>query len=138
MSNTITYTDELVTMICWCGTHHAVPETLYRHQRRCHDDGRSVPDIYCPLGHTHVPAGKGKAELERERRERAERALANRDEDLRAERASHAATKGALTKARKRATAGVCPCCHRSFVNVRRHIETCHPGELEHATRSLP
>lgn len=131
---TMTYTGELTVVMCWCGMTYAVPSGLRAYQRRCHDNGERVPDIYCPLGHACVPAGKGAAQLEREKREQLERRLANRDEDLRAERASHAATKGQLTKARKRADRGVCAHCNRSFVNVARHVATCHPDQLETTT----
>ena len=128
MSRTVEFTDTLIVVTCWCGMNHAVPEALRDYQLRSHKNGKSVT-IFCPLGHGHSPSGKGEAQVEREKRERLERLLANRDEDLRAERASHTTTKGQLTKARKRAVAGVCPCCNRSFVNMRRHIETKHPGE---------
>jgi len=40
------------------------------------------------------------------------------------------ATKGQLTKARKRADRGVCQHCHRSFVDVARHVATKHPSVL--------
>jgi hypothetical protein len=35
--------------------------------------------------------------------------------------------KGKHTQLKKRVANGVCPCCHRSFVALRRHIETKHP-----------
>ena len=44
-----------------------------------------------------------------------------------AERRSHAATKGALTKVRKRIGKGVCPNCNRHFENVERHMASKHP-----------
>ena len=44
-----------------------------------------------------------------------------------AEQRAHSATKGQLTRARKRAANGVCPCCHRSFENVARHVAKQHP-----------
>lgn len=107
---------------------HAVPEELHDYQQRAHNDGdKNVQSIYCPLGHGHVPAGKGEAQLERERRERAEaRAQAIQDQ-LDSEKRSHAASKGQLTKAKKRVGNGVCPCCNRHFVNVERHMATKHP-----------
>lgn len=117
---TIAYTEELIVVTCWCGMHHAVPRVMYEHQQRCHDNRRNVPDIYCPLGHTHVPAGEAQVE-------QLQRKLANRDEDLRAERAAHAATKAKLTKTTKRVQGGVCPCCDRSFVQLARHMKTKHP-----------
>jgi RNase P subunit RPR2 len=43
------------------------------------------------------------------------------------------AEKGAKTKLKKRAAAGVCPCCQRSFENVRRHISHMHPEFVSEA-----
>jgi hypothetical protein len=34
---------------------------------------------------------------------------------------------GENTKLRKRIKNGVCPCCTRSFTNLRRHLQTKHP-----------
>jgi DNA repair exonuclease SbcCD ATPase subunit len=106
---------------------HAIPEELQNFQRRQHANGQRQTDIYCPLGHAYVKAGKGEAEklresLERER-ERAARMAAERDQA----QASARSYKGVATKARKRAAAAVCPCCNRSFVQLRRHMETQHP-----------
>ena len=124
---TISFTDTLVVMTCWCGINHAVPEDLRDYQRRQHDDGREVISIYCPLGHTHVPAGKSEAQKLRERLERerdhSARVAAARDQA----EASARAYKGAATRARKRAAAAVCPCCKRSFVQLRRHMAAKHP-----------
>lgn len=53
------------------------------------------------------------AKAEREARERTERRLS--------------ATQGAKTKLRNRIKNGVCPCCTRSFSNLRDHIKTKHP-----------
>ena len=126
MTETIIYTGELTVVTCWCGMRHAVPEELRDFQLRSHRDGDDFL-IYCPLGHSYHPSGKGKAELEREKRERAEtRAQALKDQ-LESEARAHSATKGQLTKARKRIGKGVCPCCNRHFTNVERHMATQHP-----------
>lgn len=127
MALTMSFTDTLVVVTCWCGINHAVPQDLRDYQQRCHNDGREVPDIYCPLGHTHVPAGEGEAarlarQLENARN-RAARLTAERDQA----EASARAHKGQATRARKRAAAAVCPCCKRSFVQLRRHMEAKHP-----------
>lgn len=127
MATSITYEGTLVVVKCWCGMAHAVPEDLADYQRRAHADGTAVPDIYCPLGHCHVPAGKGRAERERELREATEQALANSREETRIAYAEISTLRAAATKARKRAARGVCPCCHRSFVDVARHINGQHP-----------
>jgi hypothetical protein len=106
---------------------HAVPAELRADQQRQHRDGWQQTPIYCPLGHTHVIPGDGEAaklqkRLERER-DRAARLLAERDQI----EASLRAQKGATTKAKKRAAAAVCPCCHRSFSQLRRHMAAKHP-----------
>lgn len=121
---TMAYTSELVVIECWCGMPHAIPKTLYDHQRSQHNNGRQVQEVYCPLGHGHVPAGEPKVK-------RLERELANTEEELRIERAAHSATKGQLTKTKRRAARGVCPECKRSFVNVARHVAHMHPAALD-------
>lgn len=127
MTRTIEYTETLVVVQCWCGTNHGVPEGLRAYQLRMHRDGGEVPSIYCPHGHAHSPAGPGKAaelaaELERAQAARA-RAVAAREQA----EASARAYKGVATRAKRRAAAAVCPCCNRSFVQLRRHLETKHP-----------
>jgi hypothetical protein len=124
---TLTFTDTLVVMTCWCGMNHAVPQDLRDYQARQHDNGEVQTRIFCPLGHSHVRAGKGKAELLQRDLERADhRARANLAA-LETERRSHSATKGQLTKVKKRIGKGICPCCNRHFANVERHMATQHP-----------
>lgn len=126
---TMTFTGKLVVTNCWCGMTYAIPQTLYDYVSRQHQDGRQQTDIFCPLGHHWCFAGDGEAAKLRKQNERLQRSLASREEDVRAARASLIATKGALTKVRKRATNGVCPHpeCKRSFVDVARHVRTKHP-----------
>jgi hypothetical protein len=126
-AQTIAYSGQLVVNTCWCGMRHAVPKELDEFQQRQHDNGEEVTSIYCPLGHTYIPSGIGAAErlrrrLASEEDERA-RVAAERDQA----QASARARKGAATKARKRSAAAVCPCCHRSFKQLRRHMENKHP-----------
>jgi hypothetical protein len=120
MARTLTFTEQLIVMQCWCGIHHAVPEGMYDHQRRRHDEGGPVNDIYCPLGHTHVPAGTPKYVTERQAREAAEARATSLADQL-------AATDREAKRLARRARQGICPCCHRSFVNVKRHMDTQHP-----------
>lgn len=127
---TLTHTTELVVTTCWCGMPHAIPGELYRHQQRQHSDGRDVTAVYCPLGHTHIPAGEGKAaKLERQLRQARERAAAEADLRRDTERRL-AAQKGETTKAKKRAAAAACPCCGRTFVQLRRHMAAKHPDYM--------
>jgi hypothetical protein len=124
----LTYQGRLVTTTCWCGIRVAIPEELYEYAQQ--GGNRS---IYCPLGHTFVyrenEASRLRSELEAERkrteRERV-RARAIADQRDAAERSARA-YKGQATKLRKRAAAGVCPCCNRSFVQLERHMSRQHP-----------
>lgn len=129
-TGTMNYTGELTITTCWCGTVHAVPKELHDYQMRCHHDGKNVPDIYCPLGHVYVPAGKPKWRSERERAEAAELDAANAREDARIALARVGELEAEATRQRKRSAAGVCPCCNRSFVQLARHMKAKHP---EHA-----
>lgn len=128
MTRTMEFTDTLVVVTCWCGVNHAVPENLRKEQLARHRDGLSPLGIYCPVGHSHVPRGKGEAEELRERlereRERAARLAAERDQV----EASARAYKGVATRTRKRAAAGVCPCCKRTFKQLARHMKSQHPN----------
>lgn len=40
------------------------------------------------------------------------------------------AFKGVVTKLKKRAANGVCPCCNRTFVDLARHMAGKHPTFL--------
>jgi hypothetical protein len=127
MSDTITYTGSLSVMTCWCGIHHAVPRSLRDFQMRQFNDGGHVTTIYCPLGHQHVPIGETEVDRLRKTAERAKareaRAISRADQA----EASLRTTKGVVTKMKKRAAHGVCPCCKRTFANVARHVKGQHP-----------
>jgi len=124
---TLTYTGELTVLTCWCGMRHAVPVELHNFQKRQHADGRKVQGIYCPLGHIHIPAGTPEVERLRERLARSEqRRQAERELREDTERRL-SAQKAATTRAKRRHAAAVCPCCKRSFVQLRRHMEAKHP-----------
>lgn len=132
-SVTLTETVDLVTeQCCACGVLFAMTSNF---NQQCRDN----PDkwFYCPVGHRQHYTGQSLAEklrLAHERNELLSQMVANRDEDLRAERAGHAVTKGKLTKTRnrlcstqRRVAAGVCPCCHRTFQQLARHMAGQHP-----------
>jgi hypothetical protein len=109
---------------CACGVNFAVPDALYRTKKA------DQTEFYCPFGHNqYFPKGRSELEIARDEAARLKRNLASREEDLRSERASHAATKGHLTRSKQRAAAGVCPFCHRNFQQVKRHIANKHPDE---------
>ena len=117
----------LVLTSCWCGINVGVPQNLYR---RAKNEGA---EVYCPLGHifvwTETELDRTKQRLEEEeRRRRMAQERANRERERADENERRRiAQKAATTRSRKRHAAGVCPCCKRSFQNVKRHMKTKHP-----------
>ena len=121
----------LVVVSCaTCGVTYAIPESFNRSAKKYHGDSANGWKICCPFGHTWWYVGE--TEVERLKRERNEARRANRAsrELLAQEERSHAATRGHVTRKRKqleRVAAGVCPCCNRSFSDLRRHMQAKHP-----------
>lgn len=107
-----------------CRIVYAIPASLASSARAYPGNRVNGWTICCPMGHDWHYTGKSVTEkLEEERR----RSKATRDL-LDHEQRSHAATRGHLTRAKKRISGGVCPCCNRTFQELARHMETMHPG----------
>jgi len=130
----LTYTETLTVVTCTCGINYAIPQTLETQllDHRASDPG-PTKSVYCPLGHSWHYTGKSEATVQRERAEAAERrAKASRDLLAHEER-SHAATRGHLTRTKKRVAHGVCPCCNRTFQQLSRHMANKHPEYVAEA-----
>lgn len=92
--------------------------------------------FYCAYGHgQHYLEGESEETKLRRERDRLAQRVAERDDEIRRQRELRegterqlSATRGVVTRIKNRVGAGVCPCCTRSFSNLRRHMET------EHAT----
>lgn len=125
--STMTYTGELTVITCWCGIAHAVPSSLRQEQIREHEVGNKVMSIYCPLGHEHWPAGESESVRLRRLLEQERNAVARERSRRDQAEASARAYKGVATRTRNRAKAGVCPCCRRSFKQLRTHMSKMHP-----------
>lgn len=133
--STITNIETYTIFICdhkGCGLQFGLPDMFVARRR---EDQKTW---YCPNGHSRWFPGETEEQRLAKRAARLERQLANYDEDLRAERASHQVTKnqrraakGQLTKTRRRIANGVCPCCNRSFVDLHRHMCGQHPDYVE-------
>jgi hypothetical protein len=119
----------VVEICCNCAVPFAMPASLRREALADHSIS-----FYCPHGHGQHYVGKTDAEREHERRVAAERRaeLAEDTAKRQRERASAAersatAYKGVATRMRNRIGKGTCPCCHRHFANVERHMDSQHP-----------
>ena len=82
--------------------------------------------FYCPNGHC-ISYNTTENERLKQEIERQKRMVEQNQRLYESERASHASTKGQVTKLRRRAAAALCPCCSRSFVQLRRHLASKHP-----------
>lgn len=111
---------------------------------------RNQGAFHCLWGHSnYFPAGPTEAETLRRERDRLKQEAARLEEErARAwrvtaqerERAASAerrasAARGQVTKLKKRAAAGTCPCCNRTFVQLARHMEAQHPGFIADAAK---
>ncbi len=110
-----------------CAVWHTVPKIVY-------DCYRAEGGFWhCPNGHQRG-FRKGEDELKQEaiRRERdqlkqdAARLVCEAAEQRK--RAEDAEKK--VVQIRRRASAGVCPCCNRTFLNIQRHMKSKHSNVI--------
>ena len=113
-----------------CGVEYGLPNTLLQH----HQDYGGYH--HCPNGHQQGwdKDNCGISGVRRER-DRLKQRLAQKDDEIQAAHAdarkTAAAYKGQITKMKKRASAGTCPCCNRTFQNVSTHMKRQHPSFVE-------
>lgn len=115
---------QMTEMTCSkCGIVFTVPET-WRAEKQATGDG-----WYCPNGHCRVyadsDAEKYRKLLEQEK-QRHQKTLSRLNE---AEAAEQKVSKE-LSRVKKRVSAGVCPCCNRTFQQLARHMKTKHPEQV--------
>jgi hypothetical protein len=136
---TIYHTTNLVTVeCCRCGMPLGLSETWMKSAKEA---GHFKKMFCCP--YCKVDQGWGvsvhEAEVAKLNREKA--ALASDLQWVKQKRTEAVAEaehfrksrdgmKGALRKVKVRIGRGVCPCCNRTFENLRRHMETQHPKEV--------
>ena len=125
----ITQVVTIVSVTCGkCGVVFGMDSDFLEQRKEDHGDW------YCPNGHCRFYASKTKAErlaekLERER-VRADDNAAELTRQIQAHNATArrlSATRGVVTRTRRRIANGVCPCCSRHFTDLHRHMETKHP-----------
>jgi len=110
-----------------CAVWHTVPEIVY--------DAFSREGGYwsCPNGHQRGFA-KGSDEIGRENtrreRDRLKQDAARLNDELTAERKRAEEAERKIVQVRRRAAAGVCPCCNRTFLNMQRHMKSKHPNVI--------
>jgi hypothetical protein len=105
-----------------CGCEFGLPVEFRDELKKSHQV------FYCPNGHNMIYSAKSEAEKVRDELKRKEAELAAQVE------AKIVAQQEAarLERKLKRVHKGTCPCCKRSFENLKRHMEQKHP-ELANA-----
>lgn len=117
---------DMVTISCQtCGLYFMVPSALHKRWRRDHSN------FYCPNG--HGLAFRAESDVERLRKENERLRKEKEWAEQAAKRANEASTDASeqLSRLRKRAKHGVCPCCKRTFQQLARHMAARHPGFKE-------
>lgn len=100
------------------------------HIERLRKNGKT---FCCPTGHnmSYGDSVEDKLKVERDRLKRqlelARSGAQWTQDQLDAAVKERTVLKGQLTKTKKRIANGVCPCCHRNFADVKRHMDNKHP-----------
>lgn len=112
-----------------CGGSYAISER-YRAKKAQEGGYWNCPYCQCSWGYgDNNENARLKRELELQKKRTA---WAEQDTKLakdRAARLDHSlrTTKGHVTRIKKRVSAGVCPCCKRTFKQLAAHMKTKHP-----------
>ena len=115
---------DMVTATCpTCHMPHSFPRSLYD------DLQRTKPNhtIYCPMGHRWHYNGENELDVELRKRQRAEQENARLAQEAASEARKRVAAEAKLKQHTKRTAAGLCPCCNRSFRQLKAHLKSKHP-----------
>lgn len=126
MSHTYTESVTLSLLTCGgCGIAYGVPDTWLAERRTDHKT------FNCPNGCSRAFQGKTEVEKLREQLQRTESRVTHWQDQAEAAERSARAQRGINTKLRQRIANGICPCCHRSFVNLAKHMSGQHPDYID-------
>lgn len=124
------HVDDVVITCCnaECGISFSVPSWWDKVRRETHTR------FFCPNGHGQSYTAESATEKLRRERDNAKQQLARAEQETRDAQAAAAKAENARRVAErvrqrleKRASAGTCPCCQRTFSNMTRHMKQKHP-----------
>lgn len=110
-----------------CGIRFGVP-THYLESRR---EDKKI--FYCPNGHDLSYQESLLDKVSRER-DQLKQQLARKDDEIAAAKTLQTKAEQKAKRIAKRANAGVCQCCTRTFSNLARHMATKHPDVAPHGS----
>lgn len=104
-----------------CGIEYAAPKVFM-------EECRKNPSIYfyCPNGHSRH-FSEGEADRLRRERDQLKQHQAYLEDCISRQRHRADKAEAATKRLKKRASAGTCPCCQRTFANMAAHMKTKHP-----------
>ncbi len=117
-----------VGQCCDCGVPMALTERTYNAAKE-----NSTYGFYCERGHVQFfmdgEVQRLRKDLERKQKELewSAQSVKMARELAEQEKRNAAAARGQVTKLKNRVKNGVCPCCNRSFENLKKHMTTKHP-----------
>lgn len=123
----------LVNQCGTCAVWHTIPEIVYK----CYEAEGGF--WHCPNGHRRG-FRKGADETERENtrreRDRLKQDAARLADDLVAQQRRAEEAEKKILQIKRRAAAGVCPCCNRTFLNIQRHMKSKHANVIPLAQKT--
>jgi hypothetical protein len=125
-----------MTQMCCgqCGIEFAVPDAFYRERK---EKGAAL-NWHCPNGHIRV-FRESNSEVLRRERDLLKQQTARLEDEARLARERADKAEKATKRLKKRASAGTCPCCNRTFANMAEHMKHQHPEMLtEGGTKVVP
>lgn len=106
---------------CTCGVIFAIPSSM---QNQLRGNGGK---FFCPNGHCQSYSKTEADRLREKLDEQTKAATRMADRAYKAEAAEQKALND-IARLKKRASAGMCPCCNRTFQQLARHMKMKHPG----------
>jgi hypothetical protein len=115
--------DDVVLTCCHkdCGISFAVPSWWHKGKRETHTW------FYCPNGHQQHFSSESDIEKARRERDIARQQVARAEQEAAEARRGWEKAEREAKKLKKRASAGTCPCCQRTFSNMATHMKREHP-----------
>jgi len=108
-----------------CGVVFGLPDFYEKKRREDH------AGFYCPNGHRNFFKQQSEAEKYKALYEKEASKLLPLREQLASEQRAHERTSKKLKRTEKRAAAGVCPCCNRTFSQLAQHMNTQHKDFMQ-------
>lgn len=121
---------DLSTIACGkCGGIYAIAER-YRLHKQEHGGYWNCPYCQCTwgFGTSEISKIRDRLRAAEHDRDSARKRTEWAQQEARSAERRRRAIKGQLTRVKKRVSHGVCPCCNRSFENLRRHMQVKHPA----------